>query len=97
MQSKVNIGRFGQKGQAGIESIISVIVFLIGFYIFLVLFDPLVGILFPALSNAEVYPNAAVIKLVILIIPVVLALMGIIIAVNSLTGKGPPPSQVYYQ
>lgn len=97
MANVSNLGKHTRKGQMALDSVVSVIIFLIGLYVLLILFQPLtLEMLWPALDNATAFPNAAVIKTIILLIPVAMVFSGIVLAVKSIQGREPPP-QVYYR
>jgi len=79
-----------------VETIVGAIIFFLAFYIFLTLYDPIANdLLFPILDNTAKVTYGPQAKLVILIIPIVLAIMGIVMIVRSFQGRAPPP-QAYY-
>jgi len=83
-----------KKGELSLEVVLTAIIFFLGFYIFLVLYDPIANqLLFPILDNTEKVTYGPAAKLVILIIPLVIAIMGIVIVIRSL--NQPPPPQYY--
>lgn len=84
-----------KKGDLSIEIVISAIIFFLAFYVFLVIYDPIFNdLLAPILDNTEKVTYGPTVKLILLIIPVVIALLGIVLVVRSL--NRPPPIQ-YYQ
>jgi hypothetical protein len=89
--------RIGRKGQISLESAIGAVVFFIAFYVFLTIYDPIANqLLFPILDNTEKVAYGPQAKLVILIIPMIMAVMGIILIVRQMQGRGGAPP-VYYQ
>jgi hypothetical protein len=98
-QEKKLKGRFEMKSRKGditIEACIGAVLFFMGLYIFLIMFDAIGNdMLFPLIENTEAFTYGATIKLILTLIPVVMAIMGIVVIVKSFTK--PPPPQVYYQ
>ena len=91
------LARAWRRGQISLESAIGAIVFFIAFYMFLMIYDPLANdLLFPILDNTAKVTYGPQAKLVILIIPIVMAIMGLVVIVRQMTGKGEQPP-VYYQ
>ena len=84
------------KGELSLDIVMEAIIFFLGFYIFLVIYDPIANsLLFPLLDNADKIAYGPVAKLVILIIPVIIAIMGIVLIVKRLSAPPPPPTAYY--
>jgi len=83
-------------GQITIDTVIGAIVFFLGFYIFLVMYNVITNeLLFPLLNNEEVIQHANTIKLIIVIIPVIMAVMGIVMIIRGM--QRPPPQAAFFQ
>lgn len=90
--------KIGKKGDLSLDIVMEAIIFFLGFYIFLVIYDPIANsLLFPILDNSDKIANGATAKLVILIIPVIIAIMGMVLIVRRLSAPPqPPPPTAYY-
>lgn len=89
--------KIGKKGDISIEGAIGAILFFFGFYIFLILYDVIGNqMLFPILENAEKVTYGAPAKLLILLVPVIMAIMGIVVIIRSFTRPPPPQQYGYY-
>jgi hypothetical protein len=88
--------KMNKKGELSLDIVMEAVIFFLGFYIFLVIYDPIANsLLFPILDNADKIAYGPVAKLVILIIPVIIAIMGIVLLVKRLSAP-PPPQAGYY-
>ena len=84
------------KGQVSIEAAIGAVIFFLGFYIFLIMYDAIASdLLFPLLTNSDgnIIANGSSIVLVIQLIPIVMAIMGIVVIVRSF--RRPPPQVAF--
>ena len=98
MRIRLNNARFSlvERGQMAVETVVGTIVFFLSFYIFLTVYDPIANdLLFPILDNTAKITYGPQAKLVILIIPIILAIMGIIMTVRGMQGRAPPPTAYY--
>jgi hypothetical protein len=83
-----------KKGDVSIEVVVTAIVFFLGFYIFLVMYDPIVNeLLAPILDNTDKIAYGPQAKLIILIVPIVVAILGLVMIVRRMQQ---PPPQAYY-
>lgn len=76
------------------KAMIGGILFIFGMLIQMVMWSPLVAFVLPYLDNAETIAMGGVVKAIILLIPAIVAFVGVVILVSEALGGNQPPQ--YY-
>jgi len=70
--------------------------FLIGMVILMTLWSPLVAVLMPFLDNTDTVAMGGIIKMIVTMVPAIVAFIGIVILANEAFGqKAAPPGYGY--